>query len=54
MRNFESYVSLREMKSSPDLAGMRVVQRWQRLSIQPVEKEHFVKVCRMGGIEAPT
>ena len=54
MRNFESYVSLKEMKSSPDLAGMRVVQRWQRLSIQPVEKEHFEKVCRMGGIEIHT
>ena len=53
-KKFKTYVSLREMKSTPDLAEMLVVQRWQRLSIQPVEKEHFAKVCQLGGIEVPS
>ena len=50
-REFKTYVSLRDMKANPQLVDMRVVQRWQRLSIQPVTKEHFRKVCEMGGIK---
>ncbi len=49
-KKFKTYVSLREMKATPELEGMRVVQRFQRLSIQPVTKEHFEKTCSMGGI----
>jgi len=45
---FNRIVSLQEMKDTPELADMRVVQRGQRLSVQPVEKHHFDKVVSLG------
>ncbi|MFQ5605222.1 MAG: EVE domain-containing protein [bacterium] len=45
---FRKKVTLSELKATPALSGMRVVQQGQRLSIQPVEKEHFDIVCKMG------
>ena len=42
-------VSLEELKKEPSLAAMLVVQKGQRLSVQPVEKAHFAKVLSMGG-----
>ena len=47
-RAFKRLVSLQEMKETPKLAEMRVVQRGQRLSVQPVEKRHFDLVVKMG------
>lgn len=49
-RALKNPVTLQEMKQEKSLEGMRVVQRGQRLSIQPVDKKHFVKVCKMGGV----
>jgi predicted RNA-binding protein with PUA-like domain len=49
---FKTPVTLAELKAESSLTDMRVVQRGQRLSIQPVEKEHFDKVCEMGGVKA--
>ncbi len=46
--DFARYVSLAEMKTCPALAGMLVLRRGQRLSIQPVEKQHFDQVCALG------
>lgn len=46
---FKKPVTLQELKGEKSLTDMRVVQRGQRLSIQPVEKKHFDKVCAMGG-----
>lgn len=43
-------VTLKELKAQKSLADMKVVQRGQRLSIQPVEKKHFDRVCKMGGV----
>ncbi len=43
-------VTLKELKAQKSLEDMRVVQRGQRLSIQPVEKKHFDRVCKMGGV----
>lgn len=45
---FKRTVSLQEMKNTPALAEMKVVQRGQRLSVQPVDKRHFDKVVEMG------
>lgn len=50
-RALKNPVTLQEMKAEKSLEGMRVVQRGQRLSIQPVEKKHFDKVCKMGGVD---
>ena len=45
---FPTYVSLQDLKATPELAEMKVVQRGMRLSVQPVEKRHFELVKQMG------
>jgi len=50
-RALKTPVTLQQLKAEKSLADMRVVQRGQRLSIQPVEKKHFDKVCQMGGVK---
>ena len=42
-------VSLETLKDDPDLEGMLVRMRGQRLSIQPVEEGHFRHVLELGG-----
>jgi len=44
-------VSLVDIKANPALEGMPLVQKGQRLSVQPVSKEQYDEICRMGGIE---
>jgi predicted RNA-binding protein with PUA-like domain len=46
------YVPLDDLKANPKLAEMAVVQRGQRLSVQPVSAAHFREVLRMGGLKA--
>lgn len=43
-------VSLADAKDNPKLAAM-VLVRSTRLSVQPVTKDEWVEVCRMGGIK---
>ncbi len=43
-----NYISLAELKEHPELSSMLVCKRGQRLSIQPVEKEHFALVKKVG------
>jgi predicted RNA-binding protein with PUA-like domain len=43
-----SFVSLERLKADAALAGMRVLQRGSRLSVQPVEKKHFDRVLALG------
>lgn len=45
---FRRTITLEEMKNMPELAEMKVVQRGQRLSVQPVEKQHFDRVVALG------
>jgi len=45
---FKRLVSLQEMKELPELQKMRVVQRGQRLSVQPVDKADFDHVVKTG------
>jgi len=45
---FKRLLSLQEMKEAPELQNMRVVQRGQRLSVQPVDKADFDRVVKMG------
>ena len=45
---FKRFVSLHELKETRELKDMKVVQRGQRLSVQPVTRKEFDKVCKMG------
>ena len=47
---FKSYVGLKALKGNPKLKDMKVVQRFQRLSVQPVTKREFDIVKKMGGL----
>ena len=49
VNKFPELVPLQALKDDPALADMLVVQRGQRLSVQPVEKEHFDEVLRLAG-----
>ena len=49
-KGFKTFVHLKDLKDNPRLADMRVVQRGQRLSIQPVTAKEWKEVCRMGGV----
>ena len=44
-------VGLPELKQNPSLEGMPLLQRGQRLSVQPVSANHFAIVCKMGGLD---
>ena len=44
---FAKIVSLQAIKDNPALADMKVIQRGQRLSVQPVTPEEFAEVVRM-------
>ena len=46
VERFDDVLPLEWLKAQPDLAEMLVVQRGQRLSIQPVERGHFDLVVR--------
>lgn len=41
-------VTLETLKADPALAGMLVIKRGMRLSVQPVEKAEFVHVLKLG------
>ncbi|MEP4078500.1 EVE domain-containing protein [Haloferula sp.] len=47
IEKFKEMVSLDELKAEKALEGMLVTQRGSRLSITPVTKKHFDKVCKM-------
>ena len=44
-------VPLGDMRENPELNGMPLLQRGQRLSVQPVSEQHFETVCSMGGLD---
>ncbi|MBV9080314.1 MAG: EVE domain-containing protein [Elusimicrobia bacterium] len=48
LEKFPSLVTLEEIKADPHLAGMLVARRGMRLSVQPVERAHFDRVCELG------
>ncbi|MBN55481.1 MAG: EVE domain-containing protein [Euryarchaeota archaeon] len=45
-------VGLPELRANPSLEGMPLLQRGQRLSVQPVSAEHFAIICKMGGLDS--
>ncbi|TPV93626.1 MAG: EVE domain-containing protein [Myxococcales bacterium FL481] len=50
---FPRMVSLEELRADRSLSAMPVCQRGQRLSIQPVEKRHFLRVVKLAGGRVP-
>ena len=48
VEKFPGIVSLEDLKENPRLKDMLVLKRGQRLSVQPVSREHFEIVRKMG------
>ena len=42
-------VTLAEIKENPNLKNMLLIRKGMRLSIQPVTKEEFEEIVRVGG-----
>ena len=49
VERFAEVVSLARLKADGALAGMMVLQRGSRLSVQPVERKHFARVLKLAG-----
>ncbi|HCS29355.1 MAG TPA: EVE domain-containing protein [Spongiibacteraceae bacterium] len=47
VRKLKRVITLAELKQNPQLEGMRLLARGNRLSVMPVEKEHFDTVLSM-------
>lgn len=47
----KTFVTLDALKANAKLNKMAVVQRGQRLSVQPVSYKDWCEVCRMGDVE---
>ena len=45
---FRRTVTLREMRSTQELSGMRLMQKRQRLSVMPVTEDEFEKILSLG------
>lgn len=45
---FRHFVTLDEIKSAPGLDGIMVARRGVRLSVQPLDKEHFDIITQLG------
>ena len=45
---FHRIVSLKELRDVSELEGMKLLQRGQRLSVQPVTEAEFNTVCELG------
>ena len=46
--DFRRTVSLSEMRNTPSLKGMKVLEKGQRLSVMPVTSDEFEKVSALG------
>lgn len=48
VEKFAGPVTLEEIRAHPRLAGMMVARRGMRLSVQPVQRPHYLLICRLG------
>jgi predicted RNA-binding protein with PUA-like domain len=48
VEKFKTPVTLSQIKINPKLSGMMLAQQGSRLSVQPVSKEHFETIQKLG------
>lgn len=48
VQKFKKFVSLEEIKTNSALKGVMVAQKGSRLSVQPVQREHFEVIRALG------
>jgi predicted RNA-binding protein with PUA-like domain len=47
VRKFDTPIKLSDLKKEPELAGMELLKRGSRLSVQPVEEEYYKHIMQM-------
>lgn len=47
-KKFKNYISLDAIKENPALTGILVAKKGQRLSVQPLDKQHFEIIKKLG------
>ena len=47
-KELPNFVSLHDMKSIPELTDMKLLKKGNRLSVLPIEKQHFEFILRLG------
>ena len=52
VRQLDDIIPLEDIKNNPECEGMLLIRKGQRLSVQPVEEEHFFAVLRMANLNA--
>jgi predicted RNA-binding protein with PUA-like domain len=48
--DFRKFVTLEILRTDPKLADMVILKRGNRLSITAVEKPHWDRICKLGGL----
>lgn len=48
--DFPTFVTLDALRADPKLADLATLRRGNRLSITPVEKAHWERICKLGGL----
>jgi predicted RNA-binding protein with PUA-like domain len=48
IEKFKRFISLEEIKNDPGLTGVMVAKKGSRLSVQPLSKEHFLRIRQLG------
>lgn len=48
VETFKQFVALPELRQQAELAGLMLLQKGSRLSVQPVETTHFDFICQLG------
>jgi predicted RNA-binding protein with PUA-like domain len=50
VRKLDEPVTLESMRDNPELEGMALLKRGQRLSVQPVTEAEWKTICRVAGV----
>lgn len=48
VEKFPHFVTLEKLRETPSLEGLKILEKGSRLSITPVESQHFKLICKMG------
>ncbi len=48
VEKFDAVIPLAEIRENPKLQNMRILQKWNRLSVTPVAKDEYETVVNMG------
>lgn len=51
VRKLDHLIPLADLRANPDLEGMALLRKFQRLSVQPVSAEHWKVICKLAEVD---